>query len=264
MTKAVNEIALDQLDVSDNWRKKFDLMEGLGIKEMPFLKMLSGEKFKALPFKDRYGIMFNVWAMIFGAIYYIAKGMWKKGAVILGLSFILAAVLSIVETATGKVVPSVLYWIVPALFCAQFANRDFYAFKVQGESMWSPFPKVVSTSVGAILFPLLSLLLAVGVLASIGNGGFSEPLTCQSPTVLDTVKGIAKDEVAKSIPADKVADFDYQLSNVTQKTASENDGFSCSAMFSLIAGGSVLGQYPITFQVTQSAEGQTYVNVFGL
>ena len=267
MTSAVQGISIDQLEVSDAWKKKFELMEEAGIKQMPYFEMLKGDRFKALPLKSRHGIMFNFWALLFGVLYYFAKGMWKKGSVILSVSMLINAVLSFVAFTIGQELPSVLYWIFPAVFCAQFANRDYYALKTQGEAMWAGLPKFLGNPVVAVLFPVITFVLALSVVMAQVQGSqkiYAEPLSCDSISVHDTVKEIARGEVTKSIPANRVSEFDYQLSAVVPVSSDGQGEFSCSAQFSLIAGGSTLGVFPITFKVSLQTDGQFYVNVFGL
>jgi hypothetical protein len=40
--------------------------------------------FRALPFGTRFRMNTNIWAFLFGPIYYFVKGMWRKGLVAAG------------------------------------------------------------------------------------------------------------------------------------------------------------------------------------
>jgi hypothetical protein len=62
-----------QSEVSPLWQIRFDLVEKAGGPTRPLLKQLA--------FGERFRLLFNIWAVLFGGFYYIAKGMWRKAIV---------------------------------------------------------------------------------------------------------------------------------------------------------------------------------------
>lgn len=58
------------LSLSPGWKHKFALIEQAGGVKLPRLKELK--------FGERMSVMFNIWAFLFGPIYYTVKGMWRK------------------------------------------------------------------------------------------------------------------------------------------------------------------------------------------
>jgi len=79
-----SDASIEALPVSEKWRERFKAIAHAGGVKFPNLKDLpKNERRKA------YG--FNVLAFLFGPVYYIAKGMWKKG-----LALLLACVLVVI------------------------------------------------------------------------------------------------------------------------------------------------------------------------
>ena len=73
---------INSLNIVPSWKQKF-----LAISES---KPVGGgighefgdrEKYKALPFWTK----FSIWGLLFGALFYFFKGMWKKGLALIGL-----------------------------------------------------------------------------------------------------------------------------------------------------------------------------------
>lgn len=98
------------------WMRRFALIEKAGGAELP--------NKAALTWGERIQVRLNVWALMFGAGYYIVKGMWKKG-VALGV-FEMLVIGAIVTMA-----PSWHWatWLVQGGFVLLFgtsANLDFY------------------------------------------------------------------------------------------------------------------------------------------
>jgi len=61
-------------DIGPLWRMRFDLIEKAGGPALPHRKRLR--------FFQNLRVMFNLWALLFGPFYYIAKGMWRKALTI--------------------------------------------------------------------------------------------------------------------------------------------------------------------------------------
>src|SRR5690606_170836 len=124
-------------------------------------KAMSSAEYKALGFREKNKISFNILAFLFGPLYYFSKTMWAKGAVILGTTWLLAALLTLVEVVVGVELPAVVYWIPSAVICAQLANYDYFRKVMHGEKMWRGMPDISSMPVGAIGFPVVAFLLLI-------------------------------------------------------------------------------------------------------
>jgi len=119
---------IDNLQVSGAWKARFHLIEKAGGVKMQKLKDLStGERMK---------IMFNVLAFLFGPIYYLVKGMWKKGLVLLGICVLILLVLDIVFQLLGlSQLGNAVGYGVGAVFAVR-ANIDYYKKMVLGDNGW--------------------------------------------------------------------------------------------------------------------------------
>lgn len=114
-------------NIPESWRTKFALMEKAGGVKMPRIKELS--------FSERMKLLSNVWAFLFGPIYYLIKGLWKKAIVYFAISIVLFVVLDRVFAAMGMRDSAFLNFIGPAIFAAR-ANIDYYKKVVLGEDDW--------------------------------------------------------------------------------------------------------------------------------
>jgi len=119
---------IDGLPVSDGWKRKFRLIQKAGgPKQTQFKSLTSGERMK---------ISFNILAFLFGPIYYIVKGMWKKGLALFGACFGVLVVLSVLlELAGLGKVANALGYGAAALFAVR-ANIDYYKKMVLGDNGW--------------------------------------------------------------------------------------------------------------------------------
>lgn len=128
---SMNEL-IDNLDVSDSWKKKFKKMHTVydknyscGIIKSPF-NWKPNEKFKTMSYSERRKVVaaFNFWAFLFGVFYYFAKGMWKQGFIWL---FIIVAV-SLLLTSVFHLSSGLGYGA--SVIYALSANRDYFYHKV--------------------------------------------------------------------------------------------------------------------------------------
>src|SRR5471030_339913 len=117
-------------ELGPKWVHNFALMEQAGGVRLPHLAKL--------PLGERVRVMFNIWALIFGPIYYAVKGMWRKG---LALTLVIMVALLIVELPTEifAISATKIYVIssiaVPLIFATR-ANLDYYKKMVLGDSGW--------------------------------------------------------------------------------------------------------------------------------
>lgn len=116
------------LPVSESWKTKFRLIEKAGgVKQ---------QNFKALAFGERMKIAFNILGFLFGPIYYIVKGMWKKGLALFALCFIAVFVVALVLELVGLGhLANAVGYAVAAVFAVR-ANIDYYKKMVLGENGW--------------------------------------------------------------------------------------------------------------------------------
>jgi len=116
------EEKINELDVNDSWKKKFlTICEAKPI-SLGFIPKFENSK------ELNYGAKMNFLAFFFGPIYYMIKGMWKKGLVVFGLSIVLMVVIAMINP---NLVQFVGYGI--GALCITMANNDFYRFKVLNE-----------------------------------------------------------------------------------------------------------------------------------
>jgi len=133
-------VDIDRLDVSERWKKYFKAVQSLGgLQQMQArLKAMTPDARKgamkdAMPPMASSGLAF-----VFGLFYYIAKGMWKKGLVLLAIVIPVVVVLSFLfYMIGGESLANATRFVGGAIF-AFMAPRDFYAFKVDGDDGWMP------------------------------------------------------------------------------------------------------------------------------
>ncbi|WP_338770888.1 DUF2628 domain-containing protein [Massilia sp. METH4] len=119
--------SLDELPLV--WKNRFALIERAGGSTRANMLIL--------PFDDRLRAGFNIWAFLFGALYFLAKGMWRRA-----LSYTLTVVaISIIFTVyfgsneVGKRRPNPVN-LGGAVFFSIMANRSYYKHKVLNDRGW--------------------------------------------------------------------------------------------------------------------------------
>lgn len=119
---------IEALPVSNSWKQKFHLLEKAGGPRLPNLKALSaGERFK---------IVFNILAFLFGPLYYLAKGMWRKALSMFGACFVVIVLIGVALdlVGLGRIANGMGYGAA-AVFAIR-ANIDYYKKMVLGENGW--------------------------------------------------------------------------------------------------------------------------------
>lgn len=241
MTEAQNAI-----NVSDSWKKKFQIMEKAGVADG--LKSYF-DNLKLLNFGERLKVVTNILAFIFGPFYYFAKKMWLKGAFLFGVILSLNLVFTILESALGTNFPMALYQIPGAVMCGQLANYDYYRFCMKQERIWSWLPEIFSKQLVAIGFPVAAFLTLA--LVSVGLSGSVVP-KCGDPETINLVKKIAERKYPFFSPTVSVIR--------TTSTSKQTGAHECAAQLDTLAGNA-----PITYTVGRTDDGkEVYVNVFGL
>lgn len=135
-------VDIDSLDVSAEWKRYFQGHEKIRRPQFAATEGRLGQCHaggkKIIRKEVQPPILSFLLAFIFCFFYYLAKGMWKKGLVMLAallpptliLAFVFAAFLP--EWTTR--IPSLLFSVIFAFM----APRDFYAKKVEGDGGWMP------------------------------------------------------------------------------------------------------------------------------
>ncbi len=137
--KPSGELDLDALrmsGVNNTWLRKLQEIHNAGIVSIKYGLLATQQKLRAFT-------RFNVWAFLFTWIYYLVKGMWKKGLVILlgGIVYIVADLLlssvvaSIISESAGEMFARIMGLFYP-LLVAHMAAGDYYRFKVLKEDFW--------------------------------------------------------------------------------------------------------------------------------
>jgi hypothetical protein len=81
------------LSLSPGWKHKFALIEKAGGAKLP--------RMKELKFGERMNVMFNIWAFLFGPIYYAVKGMWRKAIAYTVLAVLASTLLDLLLELAG-------------------------------------------------------------------------------------------------------------------------------------------------------------------
>ncbi len=122
--------AATRAGLAPQWVHNFALFEQAGGVRLPLIG--------TLPFGDRVRLRFNIWALLFGPVYYAAKGMWRKA---LSLSLALMVLLVIVELAADLLgmrdtkINLISNIVFPLVF-AMRANIDYYKKMVLDDNGW--------------------------------------------------------------------------------------------------------------------------------
>jgi len=155
-----------EISVSEKWQERFELFERIGADDTLISKFFGTPAFKELDSKEKKSIKWNSLAIVFGPLYYFCKGMWQKGAVLLGVVWLFAALLTLIETAIGKSMPALMYWLPSAIICGQLASFDYYRHVKHGDRTWSFMPGFLSTTGGAIACAVGAFILLCAVESS--------------------------------------------------------------------------------------------------
>jgi hypothetical protein len=121
-------VDIDALDVSETWKTRFRLLERAGGPKMPHINDLR--------YGDRTRVMFNILAFLFGPLYYVSKGMWRKAITFFLIGVAAIVILTFVFEALGwsSVNRALSYGL--AAFFSMRANIDYYKRVVLGDNGW--------------------------------------------------------------------------------------------------------------------------------
>lgn len=120
---------IDALEVSDRWKEKFRAITLAGGPSLPNRKQLPKDM-------RRQALGFNVLAFLFGPLYYLAKGMWRKAILYFVASTLLVfvAAFALAYFGYGGLARSLGYGA--AAFFSVKANGDYYKKLVLKDNGW--------------------------------------------------------------------------------------------------------------------------------
>lgn len=119
-------------ELSEKWRRRFAAIEKAGGERVrwwrwPEAKLLTG--------KEKRLITSNLWAFVFGPVYYLSLGIWRKAITLSLLALVIDLILGIAGDALNVPVDNFL-WIVSAIMFKQCANVDYYRKTILGRKEW--------------------------------------------------------------------------------------------------------------------------------
>ena len=125
----LSEERINALDVSPKWKERFIAISRAGGSKLP--------NFKQLPKHERQKAMsINFLAFFFGPIYYIIKGMWKRGLVYFALGAVVIVILGLMLDYFGfHTIARSLHFGLAAIYGMR-ANIDFYKKNMEGDNGW--------------------------------------------------------------------------------------------------------------------------------
>ncbi|MGV0852593.1 DUF2628 domain-containing protein [Mycolicibacterium phlei] len=95
--------------------------------------------YRRLPFGKRFWLTCNLWALLFGPLYFFVKGVWRKGLVLVGIAIALAAVATYLDLPRSI---ERFFWYVVPILAMNTANYAHYLHAVKGSRSWNPFEGV--------------------------------------------------------------------------------------------------------------------------
>lgn len=246
--------ASSKASLSPAWQRKFDILRRAGA-DNGFRKLNTN----GLTSSERAGVYFNVLAYVAGPLYYIAKGMTRKGLVLAVGYWLLASLLSYAGFAFDIHLPVVAYVAVSGALCATFANYDYYRLVEHGETLWPGWDVFGST-------PALLGAVAVSFGLLWFTADFSALPRCGDTEATSLVRQIVTEQFQKTgLPNEVVSKLKPRLDAIrTQKVNKQTHARSCAAELHVeVMGATRTMQITYTVEHTEKA-GEYYVNVFGL
>ena len=127
-------------DLPGFWPQRFGFYRAQGL---PSSSPQARAAFKALPFVDRMRLNANFLAFLFGPFYFFAKGMWRKGAALLGVAAVVAALLSALHASDDIKAGTAIGFAAVAMMTANYA---YYLQVTRDSRSWNPFEGWSSTT----------------------------------------------------------------------------------------------------------------------
>ncbi|PJK09974.1 hypothetical protein CO614_07815 [Lysobacteraceae bacterium NML120232] len=142
VTQNQTPVDIDSLDVSDAWKKYFHAVNKFGGLGVPKLKAMPQEERRAHMKEVGPPLISLILAFAFPLIYYIVKGMWKKGLVLFAITVPVTLIISVIlYMIGGETLAGIVRFLPSAVFSGLMA-QNYYAYKVLKDDGWMPLFKV--------------------------------------------------------------------------------------------------------------------------
>jgi Protein of unknown function (DUF2628) len=115
-------------ELPEKWHLVFSLIDKAGGIKMP--------DFKELTPSERIKARMNFWALFFGPIYYLIKGMWKKTVVYMVLMVLFLLLLHYLAFVFFQIEDLDVPGVAMGIVWAALANVDYYKIKVLKQNTW--------------------------------------------------------------------------------------------------------------------------------
>jgi uncharacterized protein DUF2628 len=116
----------------DAWRQRFAFYHAYGL---PGSSPQARDAYKALPFGTKIRITSNLFAFFFGSLYFVVKGMWRKGISLLAATLVVIAPMELLGVP-GLWINTVVFGFAGLEMAA--ANYAYYLHVVKGSRSWNP------------------------------------------------------------------------------------------------------------------------------
>ena len=127
--------------LSKIWQRRFAFFTEHGSPLSPS----GAQALQKLPFMTGSSIRFNVWGFLFGPIYFLVLGIWKRAISIFALVIVVALVME--KVAGSSADP--LIGIISSVFCAMTVNFARYIQVTEGRDEWNPFADLFTSRIPA-------------------------------------------------------------------------------------------------------------------
>lgn len=120
-------------NLSDSWRWKFDFFDTYGL---PSASPEAKAAYRNLSLMAKLRLTSNILAFLFGPLYFVVKGMWRKGLTLLALTITVAVVLVVLDVneTLGRGIGMGI-----AALAMSTANYAYFLHVVRGSQSWNPF-----------------------------------------------------------------------------------------------------------------------------
>lgn len=143
-------------NVSKSWQKTFETLDDIGASGKPLYR---SPEFKSLSLWNRARIGWNFKAFLFGPFYYLFKGMWQKGLLIISAAAITDGIyLNLFPDQSVFSNNSNLVVIFFAALCATLANQDYYLHKTRNIKTWKYLPDFLTHPASVLIIFLGSVI----------------------------------------------------------------------------------------------------------
>lgn len=120
-------------DLPPMWQKRFAFFRRFGL---PRSSPQARDAYRALGLSQRMDVSANVLAFVFGPLYFMAKGMWRKGLALLVVEFTVLMVLGILGVSE--------IWLRAigvgfSVIATTTANYAYFLQVTQASTSWNPF-----------------------------------------------------------------------------------------------------------------------------